>query len=589
MDHRLRYPLTERRIIRSSLPESRSGAITHIRNPGTVVAVGAVAESSPWKERQNEENVSHAGRFRVLPSGDHQPGPRRAPGRTPYRFLGAPLSLGASLSSLSGSLTNFRTLNAKLDIRMDWPGFSEVRSRISSGDVSALEVTEDALRAAATLGERLHAFISLDPEGARKAACDLDQSRARGAVPGPLHGVPIGIKDLIATRGLPTTGGSRALGGHPWEGGAQDEATLVRRLRRAGAVILGKTNLNEFAYGVTGENAHFGTSLNPWALGRMSGGSSGGSAAAVAAGILSGAVGTDTRGSIRIPAAFCGITGFKPTRGRIPLKGVFPLSRTLDHVGLLARSVEEVSLLFFLMAGGPDPLGRHARTLKRPVEGLRVGLPAFFRTGLDAEMARAFDHALEVLEGAGLELVEIQVPELDGSLAASAVIAGAEALAVHDERIRARPEDFDPVVLARLEKGYGLTGLELAQAQEHRERLSRAYRRAFREVDLMAGPTLHGLPPRIGASTVSVAGGREELVVDAFCRFMAPQNMTGAPALSVPCGLSSSGLPVGLQLWSAPGADPLPLSVGRVYQERTEWHRTRPPALPDAAAPGRDS
>ncbi len=472
------------------------------------------------------------------------------------------------------------------EVGASWPGLGEIRARTARGSLSALEVTEAALARASSLGERLNAFTALDPDGARRAARELDEALARGVPPGPLHGVPLGIKDLVSTRGLPTTGGSRALEGVPWSGGSRGEAVLVRRLRRAGAVILGKTNLNEFAYGVTGENAHFGNSVNPWAPDRMSGGSSGGSAVAVAAGILPGAVGTDTRGSIRIPAACCGITGFKPTRGGVPTRGVFPLSRTLDHVGPLARSVEEASLLFFLMAGGPDPLGRHGRALERPVKGLRVGLPAFFRAGLDAEISRAFDDALEVLEGAGLELVAIQVPELEGSLAASAVIAGAEALAVHDERMKERSDDFDPAVLARLEKGYGLTGLELARAQEHRERLSRAYRRAFREVDLMAGPTLPGLPPRTGGTTVSVAGGREKWVVDAFCRFMAPQNMTGAPALSVPCGLSSSGLPIGLQLWAAPGADPLPLAVGRAYQERTEWHRAHPPALPDAAATG---
>jgi aspartyl-tRNA(Asn)/glutamyl-tRNA(Gln) amidotransferase subunit A len=474
-------------------------------------------------------------------------------------------------------------------VEASWPGVGEIRARIAAGSLSALEVTEEALARASSVGERLHAFTSLDPEGARKTARELDKALARGVPPGPLHGVPLGIKDLISTRGIPTTGGSRALKGVEWSGGSRGEATVVRRLRRAGAVVLGKTNLNEFAYGVTGENAHFGNSVNPWAPDRMSGGSSGGSAVAVAAGILPGAVGTDTRGSIRIPAACCGITGFKPTLGRVPTRGVFPLSRTLDHVGPLARSVEEVSLLFFLMAGGPDPLGRHARSLQRPVEGLRLGLPAFFRGGLDAEVARAFDDALEVLEGAGLELVEIQVPELEGSLEASAVIAGAEALAVHDERLKEGPEDFDPAVRARLVKGYSLTGLALARAQEHREALSRAYLRAFRGVDLMAGPTLPGLPPRTGGTTVSVAGGGEEWVVDAFCRFMAPQNMTGAPALSLPCGLSSSGIPIGLQLWAAPGADPLPLAVGRVYQERTEWHRARPPTLSDAMAPGRAS
>lgn len=462
---------------------------------------------------------------------------------------------------------------------MDCPGIGEVRNRISAGDVSALEVTEDALRAAATLGERLHAFISVDPEGARKAARDLDRARARGAVPGPLHGVPLGIKDLIATRGLPTTGGSRALGGHPWEGGARDEATLVRRLRRAGAVILGKTNLNEFAYGVTGENAHFRNSLNPWGLDRMSGGSSGGSAVVVAARILPGAVGTDTRGSIRIPAACCGITGFKPTRGGIPLRGVFPLSPTLDHPGPLARSVEEASLLYFVMAGSRDPLVDCARASARPIQGLRVGVPSFCRIGLSSQVEAALDGALEVLGGMGLDPVELQVPELEGSLAASAVIAGAEALAIHDERMNDRPWGFDPAVLSRLREGYSLSGLDLVRAQAHREALRRAYHRAFREVDLMVGPTLPVLPPGIGSRTVRVAAGRQESVVDAFCRFMAPQNMTGAPALSIPCGFSDSGLPIGLQLWARPGADVLPLSVGLAFQKRTEWHRKSPPPI----------
>jgi len=344
-------------------------------------------------------------------------------------------------------------------------------------------------------------------------------------------------------------------------------------------VILGKTNLNEFAYGVTGENTHFGNSGNPWDPTRMSGGSSGGSAVAVATGIVPGAVGTDTRGSIRIPAACCGITGFKPTRGRIPLKGVLPLSRTLDHAGPLAHTVPDAALLYHVMAGGREPDRVTREALATPLKGLRFAVPSFFRAGLDAEVARALDEALEVLEGAGLELVEIQVPELEGSLAASAVIAGAEALAVHDERMKERPGAFDPAVLARLEKGYRLTGLELARAQEHRERLSLAYRRAFREVDLMVAPSLPGLPPPMGDHQVQVGGGREEWVVDAFCRLMAPQNMTGTPALSVPCGFTPEGLPLGFQIWGPRGEDGRVLAAGEAYQVRTDWHLRRPPDL----------
>ncbi len=454
----------------------------------------------------------------------------------------------------------------------------ELHAALVDGTISALALTERALAAATSTGARLHAFTVLDPEGARQEARDRDRALAEGRDPGPLHGIPVAVKDLMSTRGLATTGGSRALA----EGDAPPahrDALLVRRLRRAGAVILGKTNLNEFAYGVTGENAHFGDSLNPWDPSRMSGGSSGGSAVAVAAGIVPAAVGTDTRGSIRIPAACCGITGFKPTRGRIPLEGVFPLSRTLDHAGPLAESVEDATLLYHVMAGRRDPRSATTEALRGPVAGLRLGVPSFVRRDLDPEVAVVFQGALAVLAEAGMEHREVEVPELEGALQASAVIAGAEALAVHGARIRERPGDFDPVVLARLEKGYALTAVELARALAHRDDLAAAYARVFREVDLMAAPTLPGLPPPVGVHQVRVGGGREEWVVDAFCRFMAPQNMTGAPALSVPCGFSAGGLPMGLQLWGPPRADARVLAAGHAFQLRTDWHKRRPPPL----------
>jgi aspartyl-tRNA(Asn)/glutamyl-tRNA(Gln) amidotransferase subunit A len=434
-------------------------------------------------------------------------------------------------------------------------------------------VTERALAEAQSLDGELHAFIALDPDGARKAARRADEARTRGHALRPLHGVPLGIKDLVRTRKLPTTGGSRTLG----EGlSGEREARLVERLRSAGAVILGKTNLNEFAYGVTGENAHFGDTPNPWDRGRMSGGSSGGSAVAVSAGIVPGAVGTDTRGSIRIPASCCGITGFKPTRGRIPTHGVIPLSRSMDHVGPMARSVEDVSLLYQVMAGGREPEERHARVMERPVRGLRVGLSPYFRSGLHPDVEGAFDGALQVLAELGLEVLEVAIPELEGSLGSSAVIAAAEALAVHDRRMRDRREAFDPAVLARLERGRSLTALELARALDHRRALSRAYRRVFQKVDLMVTPTLPGLPPPSGSDMVEAAGG-EEGILSAFCRLLAPQNMTGTPALSIPCGFSGTGLPIGLQLCAAAGAGELALAAGRAFQDVTDWHRHRPP------------
>lgn len=478
-----------------------------------------------------------------------------------------------------------------IDEEVGGGSLTELRDALAAGDVRAEELTERALARAEAVGRHLNAFTAIDREGALAAARRADAALARGDAPGLLHGVPLSVKDLIRTRGLPTTCGSRALGdGLPGD----RDAEAVRRLRAAGAILVGKTSLNEFAYGITGDNHHFGSTLNPWDAGRMPGGSSSGSAAAVAAGIGAASVGTDTRGSVRIPAACCGVTGFKPTRGRISTDGVFPLSWTLDHVGPLTRSVADAALVLEAMTGGPPPdpgsgsrpsgggSGRGPRAgtdaAEPALEGLRLGLCDYFFADVDPEVEAAVREAVDVLAGLGMELVEVEVPELDAALRASGVIAAAEALAVHDERIRTRRRDYGPDVLARLEKGYELSALDLARAHRARLELIEAYGRAFREVDAMAGPTLPGLPAPVGATVMRVGGGREEWVVKASCRLTSPQNMTGAPALSVPCGFSESGLPVGLQLWAASGNDALVLAVGRRYQRATDWHRRRPPA-----------
>ncbi|MBW3533822.1 MAG: amidase [Gemmatimonadetes bacterium] len=447
-------------------------------------------------------------------------------------------------------------------------------------EASPVAAVEAALERAASVGEALRAFIVVDADGARRAARRAEAAAREGRSLGPLHGEVVTLKDLIVTKGLPTTAGSRALGdGLPGD----RDAPLVRHLRRAGAIVLGKTNLNEFAYGVTGENAHFGQTLNPWDRTRMSGGSSGGSAAALAVGIGMGSVGTDTRGSIRIPASCCGVTGFKPSRGRVPTEGVFPLSWSLDHAGPLARSVVDAARLLGVMVGGRGGPARFTGAAERGVEGLRLGVCPFFFRGLDGEVEASVRDAVDVLADLGMDVREIEIPELEGSLRASAAIAASEALAVHEERVRERRGDYGPAMLARLEKGYALSALELVRAERAREALSAAYRRAFRDVDCMAGPTLPGLPAPVGSATMQTAGGGEEGVVDASCRLNAPQNMTGAPALSVPCGFSRSGLPIGLQLWAARGADDVVLAVGGAWQRATAWHLQRPPEVGEGA------
>lgn len=455
-----------------------------------------------------------------------------------------------------------------------WLGPGELRARIVAGDLSSEEVTELALSRAESLGRDLRAFITVDRDGALAAARRADAALSRDAEPGLLHGVPVTVKDLIRTRRLPTTAGSRALDPNPAH---ESDAKVVDRLRAAGAVLVGKTSLNEFAYGVTGANHHFGQVENPWVRDRSPGGSSSGSAAAVAAGIGAASVGTDTRGSIRIPASCCGITGLKPTRGLVPTDGVFPLSWTLDHVGPLTRSVEDAVRMLTAMADGPGAGRGASLTLERPVEGLRMGVSGYFFDDLAPEVESSVREALDVLSDLGLEPVEIELPELEPALRASGVIAAAEALVVHDDRIRERPEDYGPDVLERLERGRDLSALDLARAYRARTRLREAYRKAFGEVDCMVGPSLPGLPVQAGASTMRVAEGRDEWVVKASCRLTSPQNMTGAPAVSVPCGFSESGLPVGLQVWARPGADRIAMAVAHRYQQVTDWHRRRPP------------
>lgn len=464
-------------------------------------------------------------------------------------------------------MSGTRTTHAPPDL--PWASIPELVAAIHARDVSPLEVTEAALVRAQGLGRGMRAFITLDPEQALQEARRLTVRLPDRTL--PLAGVPVTVKDLAATRGLPMSAGSRALG-EPVDG--EVDALLVARLRRAGAIILGKTNLNEFAYGINGENHHFGQVLNPWDRERSPGGSSSGSAAAVAAGIGVGSVGTDTRGSIRIPASCCGITGFKPTRGVVPLRGVFPLSRILDHAGPMARSVEDADLLLRVLAGARYRAGGEGGAF---LPALRVGVPTFFFTGLHPEVEALVRRALAVLEGAGLALVPLEIPELEPALRASAVIASSEALGVHDRRLRERPDDFGPAVRERLEWGYRHTALDLVQACTVRHRLRAAYREHFRRVDVMAGPTLPGLPAPLGSPVMELGEGRTEGLVDASCRLVAPQNMTGVPALSLPCGFSSGGLPVGLQLWGPQGADALVLELGRLYQSRSDWHRRRPP------------
>ena len=455
----------------------------------------------------------------------------------------------------------------------DDPGLSlcELARLLEARAISPVEVSEAVLRRITRLNPAVGAFLSVfdrAPDHARA----LERARARRGRVGPLYGVPISLKDLVLTRDAPTTAGSRTFG----QGvESSSDAPVARRLRRAGAILIGKTNLHEIAMGVTNENEHFGPARNPWDLARVAGGSSGGSAVAVALGLGAASVGTDTRGSIRIPAACCGITGLKPTRGLVPTDMVIPLSWTLDHVGPMGRSVEDVALLLGVMAGSRGAVERYRGALHAPVDGLTLGICDYYFDDLDPAVDRAVRDAIGVLERIGLATRHVAIPELAAVHRASTTITLAEALAYHDARLKSHPEGFGRSIRTRLEPGRALTALDLVRAERVRRAAEGAFAHVFREVDCLIAPTLPALPPPIGARAAVIAD-REVPTVDTFTRLNSPQNMAGVPAISVPCGLSPDGLPIGLQLIGSFGRDERALAVAAAYQRETDWHLRRP-------------
>lgn len=435
--------------------------------------------------------------------------------------------------------------------------------------VSPTELVRASLDAIEREQPRLNAFITVMGESALAAAARHEK---KGVKQGILAGVPIAVKDLLFTRDAPTTGGSRIYDGGLITG---EDAEVVARLRRAGAIIVGKTNLHEVALGVTSVNEHFGAARNPWNPELVSGGSSGGSGVAVAADLCAAAVGTDTRGSIRIPAACCGITGFKPTYGLVSVVGVLPLAFSLDHVGPMTRSVQDSGLLLGAMLGKASYVQRFTKAAKASARRLVVGVSDYHMRDLDSRIVRRIEAAIRDLRPLVREVRDVRIPELDGVQEASSVIAGSEAVTFHDENLKARPDGYGPLVRGRMERGYQWTAMDYVNAVQKQALVRAAFSQVFREVDVLAGATLPALPPHIDAAHATI-DGREANTVDAFTRCNSPQNVAGLPALSIPCGFAD-GLPVGLQLFGAEGDDATVLSLGAAYQRATDWHTRNPP------------
>ena len=443
--------------------------------------------------------------------------------------------------------------------------------------ISPVELLNATLERIERLNPELNAFITIAAERALEDARRAQREISRGKNRGPLHGIPLPIKDNIETQGIRTTAGSKILSHFI----PDRDADVVSALRQAGAVIIGKTNLHEFAYGITNENPHYGAARNPWDTTRVSGGSSGGSAVAVASGLGFGSVGTDTGGSIRIPAALCGIVGLKPTFGRVSTRGVVPLSVSLDHVGPLARSVDDVSLLLatisskehpFRAAAASEPKGKSRRAR------FTLGWPRnFFFDRVDDEILAAIEAAVKLLEKRGAIVRQISLSHIADSADAGTNIALAEALNFHQSSgfYPARANEYGPDVRARLEQGAKISAADYLHALGERPRIAAEFDAALAEVDAIVAPSAPIPAPRVGETVVRIRG-EEETVRSALVRVSRPANFTGHPALSIPCGTTSEGMPIGLQLIGSHWNEARLLEIATLYESETDWHKRRP-------------
>jgi aspartyl-tRNA(Asn)/glutamyl-tRNA(Gln) amidotransferase subunit A len=446
----------------------------------------------------------------------------------------------------------------------------EAAASLRRREISSLELTRAALESIERAQPALNAFLTVTGEAALACARARDEELASGRDRGPLHGIPVALKDVFSTRGVRTTCGSALFAEHV----PDRDAAVVERLEEAGAVLAGKTSMHELAYGITSNNPHFGAVRNPWDTGRIPGGSSGGSGAAVAAGLVFMAMGTDTGGSIRIPASFCGTAGLKPTTGRVSRYGVMPLDFTLDHIGPLTRSVRDAALTLQAIAGH-DP--RDESSSREPVpdytppedpslSGLRVGVPEnFYFDAVEPSVEAAVRAAIGTAGRLGAELRGVRVPDIAACNAIARVILLAEASAVMEKYLGDRSR-FGADVLTLLDQGRLIPATDYINAQRLR-RLARAeFARLWREVDCLMTPTTPTAAPEIGQTEI-VLGGKPEDVRIASTRFVRAINALGFPALSVPCGFSASGLPVGLQIVGPPFREDRLLRAGAALEQ----------------------
>ena len=455
----------------------------------------------------------------------------------------------------------------------------DLAAAIRRRKVSSVEATKAMLARIDKWQPKLNAFARVEAEDALKSAKTADRALAAGKAKGPLHGVPLAHKDMYYSKGKLAECGSKIRKG--WI--APTTATAIEKLEAAGSFRLGALNMVEFAYGPTGHNVHTGHVKNPWDTSRVTGGSSSGSGSAVGARLVPAALGSDTGGSIRLPAHFCGTSGFKPTNNRVSRANCMPLSFTLDTVGPLARTAEDCAIIMSILIG-PDPLDPttatapkwDAKAAKRPAKGMTIGIPkAFYVDDLEADVGKAFQEAIAAFKSLGVKVVEVDLPDQTLVTAAAMAIITVESVTYHAPWLRTRPDDYGPQVRNRLSNGLAFSGVEYLEALRWRAHALEAHLASIGKCDALLAPAYRAVAPTIAETDVG-GGSNAEQVIQGLTRFLRPINYLGLPVLSVPAGFGAHGMPIGLQLIGRPFRDEALAALGIAFQGATDHHQKAP-------------
>lgn len=442
--------------------------------------------------------------------------------------------------------------------------------RIQKKEISPVDLVKQSLKKVYEENSKNNSFITVSEDEALKQAKVLEEELTKGNMRGPLHGIPIAIKDLVYTKKIRTTMGSKVYEGFI----PAFDAPVIKKLKAAGAVIIGKTNTHEFAYGPTGDRSYFGPCRNPHNREKMSGGSSSGSAAAVAADMVAASIGTDTGGSIRIPSSACGVVGMKPTFGLVSKAGVFKLAYTLDHTGPITKTVKDSAILLNIIAGydSEDPYSLnkdkedYLRLIGKKISGKTVGISSFYFNRIDEEVKRAVNKCIDILKDMQVTVKEVDIPVMKEIAEAQSITIKSEASAVHVDTINHHKNEIDEEVYQRLVNSQQVKGYEYALAQLNRKKLVSQYNEIFSQIDVLIAPTLPITAPAIGEREI-VIEGQKESVQDALLRLTSPTNYTGNPSLSIPCGKAKNGLPIGVQLIAKHEEEALLYQFGNALEE----------------------